>query len=1232
MVDFTKLGNNASSFSFYDYTLDDLEKDDEFQKISERFLTSVGEKSDDIFEYLRDSDYNLYSGMQRAMDSGKFNEQQKADYRYLRGKFDKADMGSFKQYAELAKDAVIDIATDPTAIAAALLTPATGGTSLASRAVLGKAATEGLKNIQKSAVKSVGFTGAEVGAWTGLDNHFRQNTELNTDIRKLYSNSELAGSAAIGAVTGGLVGGLLRRNELFEDRLQRLYTDDGFRKEAGSDRAYNFRKAKDKVLGKTVGSPARVLQTISEYSQKARDLGQTFTHEFGKTLTQRTRRRRGFSYAEDLGDRRGNYFLSFDEAVSPIRQTGEVLPEDEIAVIRILRGGDDSQASEAVKQTAKNLRTFFDNISDEASSVGLDPKRIEDYFPRQWNREAIKNNRPEFEARLVEKGIIPENEVKGVVDGMLNKQNELYGSHSNLLTQSRVFKDMKDNDFEEFLTNDLVPVTTNYYMNAARTIQIKQSFLSPGKDVGVVGKTEAENLILFKKSNEEQFIERFINPIDDELTAARGKGLTSKDKKDILDVFKSITGQVDYFDSGLIQGIYDTTKLANAMAYLPLATVSSVTEALIPFAKAPTGSAFKGAQDAVTKGHKILTDELGQLIKEKHRLSDDELRREMNSVFIAMDESIGDVTNRLSGEGLQNEFLKRQARRFYRFNLLVPWTKTVQLAAFSTGKDLIRKNLELLNKGGLSKNKIQKLEGELFDLGIDITKGRNWLTKGGKTDDPYYRDIVKGAGRFTNSIILQTSREFGTVPTYMTNPKVDIFTQFLRYPTVFGNTVLKNFARDAITDPTVNAPKIAAFAVMATNIAKATNYWRTSPEERERIEEDGSDWRDTLKAFQRVGLLGPMEYGLRITEGMSYGQNPLVATAGVGGPVINDIIGLTLYNRGLLETAARKAPLVGTKNLFERAVGDLMEEYTGIRNPYTPLQKAGKEADKKVLSGFRSFANIVTGREGQNINNRLTTSNRLKKYHGGKVQVDPYTGQPYEVREQFVTGGLIEGEEEVPFTKEDPAERINKFTGEPYQEEMNRLGLSEGGSTTLPRGIRNNNPFNLAIGAVDKQKQKFIPYDNVARYNGVVGTDAVGTGIKQNEAYPIFETQDLGNRAGMHNLVKKYNNQTVDEMFAKYSATDRDTYANTIVSLTGLPRESKLNIKNNPELAAELARGIIILENGLTKEQAKLIPSKETLLKAHQDAQISKEDSKYSQGEWNTVKKNLQKTISKLFK
>ena len=32
------------------YTLDDLENNEQFQEISERFLTSIGEQSDDIFE------------------------------------------------------------------------------------------------------------------------------------------------------------------------------------------------------------------------------------------------------------------------------------------------------------------------------------------------------------------------------------------------------------------------------------------------------------------------------------------------------------------------------------------------------------------------------------------------------------------------------------------------------------------------------------------------------------------------------------------------------------------------------------------------------------------------------------------------------------------------------------------------------------------------------------------------------------------------------------------------------------------------------------------------------------------------------------------------------------------------------------------------------------------------------------------------------------------------------
>ena len=1002
------------------YTLDDLEKDDEFQETAERFLESIGEKSNDVFEYLRDSDFNLVSGMQRAMQSGKFNEQQKQDYSYLRSKFDNADMGSLRQYLELIKDASVDIVTDPTLITAALTAPITGGTSFAARQGVATAglktakavASNKLKDVgQKQIAKATAITGAEIGAWTGLDNHFRQNTELNVGLRQMYSKPELVGSTALGTLTGGLFGNLAQRNALFNSRMNRLYSNDEYRADAGNELLFKARKAKDAIKAVTIGKPTSILKTIAEYSPTARKLGQTFTEDFERRLTERTTKRLGYSYAEDLDSRRSKYLFLFDIALKPIRKTGKVTSDDEIGVIRILRGDDASAYRPEVQEAATNLRKMYDTILKDAEDVGLEPHRIENYFSRSWNKKAILDNEPEFKKMLVEDGVVPADEVNDVVRGMLNKNNELYSSHSNLLGQARSFKNLNDNKYEKFLTNDLIPVATNYFMNAARAIEHKKTFLLPTKAEKLAGKTDETVLKGFQQSNEDQFVERYITKIDNELAAARnGKGLSRRDKQKIVKLYKSVTGQVDYFDSGLIQGIYDTTKLANAVAYLPLATISSFTEAFIPLAKAPTKSYVKGVYDGITKGHKIFTDETVNVIRQKHGLSDDAIRREMASVWIGIDEAMADVTNRLAGEGLQNEILQKGARGFYRFNLLVPWTKTVQLAAFSTGKDLIQSNLNKLNK--LSKEgvevmsdfapvKAQNLKSELFDLGVDVDQGLKWLNAGAKLDDEFYEQIVRGAGRFTNEVILQTSRERAKVPLYMTNPKFDILTQFLRYPTVFSNTILKNFARNTITNPAVNAPRLTAFAMMATNVALATNYWRSSKEERDRINEEGLDNKDILRAFQRIGLLGPLEHGYRYSESLSYGQNPLVGLINLGGPAINDIVGMTLYDRGLLETAARKAPLIGTRNV--------LKNYTGL-DPYTPLKEKAKEKDDEINAFIEDIA-------------RKISMNAEEESGRTKSQLEPMT------RSTLNTGGFVTATGNFQSTSETEQE-IDKITGD----------------------------------------------------------------------------------------------------------------------------------------------------------------------------------------------------------
>ena len=47
------------------------------------------------------------------------------------------------------------------------------------------------------------------------------------------------------------------------------------------------------------------------------------------------------------------------------------------------------------------------------------------------------------------------------------------------------------------------------------------------------------------------------------------------------------------------------------------------------------------------------------------------------------------------------------------------------------------------------------------------------------------------------------------------------------------------------------------------------------------------------------------------------------------------------------------------------------------------------------------------------------------------------------LRQTKVEGGLVKGEEEVPYTKEDPSDRVDPFTGLPYSEQMNKLGFGE---------------------------------------------------------------------------------------------------------------------------------------------------------------------------------------------
>jgi hypothetical protein len=264
---------------------------------------------------------------------------------------------------------------------------------------------------------------------------------------------------------------------------------------------------------------------------------------------------------------------------------------------------------------------------------------------------------------------------------------------------------------------------------------------------------------------------------------------------------------------------------------------------------------------------------------------------------------------------------------------------------------------------------------------------------------------------------------------------------------------------------------------------------------------------------------------------------------------------MTLYNRGLIETIARKAPLTGTKTVFGRNLGDFMEEYTGFREPYTPLQQAGKEADKFFGSKIRGTARFIAGAPEEKQQGLF--SERLFKFEGGLIpKVDPYTGIPYEIKEhkiEFYGGGLtskmnerkayrvgLSVEKDVPDVEDDPADRSLDGSTESYND---IAGLDNTPKIPEPVRVQKNE-----AGVV---KERFNNFGNIeARYDTWAGFDKTRT-YGEDGRFGAFYSPIAGMRAPLRDIKTK---------LERYKDTD-DAFGHAFAEYLGGGRKGTLEEK-----------------------------------------------------------------------
>tara|TARA_R110002020_G_scaffold228992_2_gene439772 strand:- start:70 stop:3465 length:3396 start_codon:yes stop_codon:yes gene_type:complete len=743
-----------------------------------------------------------------------------------------------------------------------------------------------------------------------------------------------------------------------------------------------------------VGKPSSILNAYSKFSNTAKTLAKKFRYDVGRTITGK-RSIEEADFAETIDFTMGPRITKIKTSLEPILLNAKG-PAYDIAseqISLILKGKGDTlgDVSSVVKESAAEIRIVLDEIGEELFQYGLIDEPLEKYFPRMFDRKAIEKNRDGFKQALIDDGVVPDgSEADRLLEDMLDISNQVdVGGSSSSFFSKRKLNITDESKFTDFVDNDINSVLNSYITQTSKQLA---------------------KVKVFGVKNINEFKSTWLDPLVSEMRSA-GKVLSKGEREDILNVYKSATGEGLTRFGDKTQAALDWYTLGTRVALLPLATLSSVTEVLLNFSKAGFSSTFKGLSQATEVGFKTISTDIMNVLTKDKKLTRPEAWKELNNVGLAMDQAVADSAERLSGEALSGKYQRKLSNAFFKANLLDPWTKFVQLTSFTSGKDLIIKNLKKVASAGDSPTRrTQNQIDELLELGIDIDSGINWLNAGAKETDSFFEDIQKGAARYTNEVILKTSAAAGVKPRIMSNPTTAILTQLMGYPAAFTNTILKEAGKKIIRNPVGNVPKVFGTALVMTEVARLGNYIRSHGES----EKNKEPWEARLEAIARWGGNGSvLDMMKRAQKSAEIYQNPVATVTALGGPIIGDGFRLVRYGN--------VASFVGSK----------VPGYAAIKT--IGGEEVKKDYDRFLREGDKLVRELVPEKERS-----------IFKAKGGEVlnvpqvpvepdqRIDKMTGMPYD--QQAGTAFVDE---------EDPLRRLG-FVGGGNVDPLRRLGFGNG--------------------------------------------------------------------------------------------------------------------------------------------------------------------------------------------
>ena len=337
------------------------------------------------------------------------------------------------------------------------------------------------------------------------------------------------------------------------------------------------------------------------------------------------------------------------------------------------------------------------------------------------------------------------------------------------------------------------------------------------------------------------------------------------------------------------------------------------------------------------------------------------------------------------GLGLEASVLERQAaafgggqetnkitEKFFRLNFLSQFTRWNRMLANASGRNMVfsharflssnMKRLDLTSVEELPQTGRYKVYAEqLRELGVNpndaVAFVRSEAYRKGNVEEykatPFYQDQVRLAGvRYTNEVVMNPRAV--TRPMWMSDPKLALFSQLKGFQVAFSNTVLKRWINEVkdtgFYDRVPNAAKyfsVGAIMVIAATLGNEfREFLQYGPKGSKRYK-DESLYEKLLRAVERTGFLGPVQFLMDAARAERFGSGPVEALMG---PVVTRLVSYLegiadLMTQGekkkLLREIVKSIPIVASTP----AIRDRFYEALGVESTF------GKKKSLTAIGG-----------------------------------------------------------------------------------------------------------------------------------------------------------------------------------------------------------------------------------------------------------------------------------------